>query len=211
MKKFMVFLLASLCLMCAGCKKSAPEKTVSEITGAETTTEDFSTVSGLELEELDPAKVLTVYFSHNDEVKKAASYISEATKGGIFEVKTVNSYPENEDELANRAVSEHKKNLRPALVGAPENLWEYNIVFLCFPAWDGTMPMALWTFVEDYDMRDKVVIPVCFGDKNSLESAERDIHTLAPQMFIAEGFSFESDFLSVGGDFSQWLDRILYG
>lgn len=73
------------------------------------------------------------------------------------------------------------------------------------------MPMALWTFTEDYDMRDKAVLPVCYGSDTELNNAIRDINALKPNMTVVSGFSFETDLISVAADLDAWLQTALYG
>ena len=110
-----------------------------------------------------------------------------------------------------QAAEEHSKNVRPALKNAPLSLSGYDVVFLCFPEWDNTMPMALFTFVEDYDMRDKAVIPVIYGDRAALDNAVRDIHSLEPSMMIVNGYHFASDFSEEKGKLDSWINTVLYG
>lgn len=195
--------------MCS-CNSSKNEETTN--TAEETTApEEITTVESLNLEELDPAKVLTVYFSHGDPVEAAATYISEITEGGLHKIETVGVYPENEAELVKKAAEEYNNNVRPALKNAPKSMSEYDIVFLCFPAWSKTMPMAVWTFIEDYDMRDKAVLPVIYGSEEELYNAMRDIQSIVPSMMLADGFHFTSDFMNVAEDFESWMNTVLYG
>lgn len=173
---------------------------------------EITTVSSLARQEVDPAKVYVVYFSHStDPVDSVASYIADKTGGTLHVVETNAVYPENEKELLQQAEEEYKNGVRPSLKNSPSDMFEYDIVFLCFPAWCSTMPMALWTFTEDYDMRDKAVLPVCYGSNTELNNAIRDINALKPNMTVVSGFSFETDLISVAEDLDAWLQTALYG
>ena len=37
----------------------------------------------------------------------------------------------------------------------------YDVIFIGYPNWWGTMPMPILTFLESYDFNGKVVIPFC--------------------------------------------------
>lgn len=211
MKKLIAIFTVLLTVFLFACNTAENEETSSGITEDSTLPPEVTTVESLTLETLEPARVITVYFSHGDPVEAAAEYIAEYTEGELLKIETVAVYPENEAELARRAAEDHRNNVRPALKNAPQRLSEYDIIFLCFPEWDNTMPMAMFTFIEDYDMRDKVVIPVIYGDSAALQNATRDINTLVPGMLVAGGYSIKTDVVSEKAQFDEWLDGTLYG
>lgn len=41
---------------------------------------------------------------------------------------------------------------------------DYEVIFVGFPNWVGTMPMAVFTFLEQYDFSGKTLIPFCTHD-----------------------------------------------
>ena len=211
MKKLTAVFLCMLFIFLCSCKENTSEETT--VSSEQTTLpEEITTVESIGLtEEVDPAKVLTVYFSHNDPVEGAAAYISEFTKGGIYKIETMGEYPEDEAELIRQAQDEYNNNFRPALVNAPLSLHEYDIVFLCFPAWNKTMPMALWTFLEDYDLRGKAILPVVYGTEAELNNALRDIQSLVPSLMLADGYCFSGDILDESAAIDSWINEALYG
>lgn len=211
MKKIISVLMILCVVFLCSCKGEGNEETTLE--SGETTTEavEVTTVESLTVEEYEPAKAVIVSFSHNDPVGAAAQYIAEKTESSVIKIETLAVYPENEEELVKQAAEEHRNNDRPALKNAPVSLSEYDIVFLCFPVWDNTMPMALFTFIEDYDMRNKAIIPVVYGDKTGMDNAVRDMSSIFPSMMIASGYSFTSDFTQEQPTFDNWLTTVLYG
>ncbi len=213
MKKIISLILVfGVVFLCVACKKENADETTA-MENNETTTEmiEITTVESLTVEEYEPAKAMIVSFSHNDPIFAAASYIGEKTESAVHKIETVGVYPDDEGELIKKAADEHKKNVRPALKNAPFSMTEYDIVFLCFPIWDGTMPMAMFTFLEDYDMRDKAVIPIVYGTKEGLDSAVRDMNSIFPTMMIANGYHFLTDFTEEQNKFDSWLETVLYG
>lgn len=216
MKKITALLLVLTCLIWAGCSRNEDEMTTAVTDDAyaaeeQTEEETVSTVAGLGLTEIDPRKVLTVYFSHNDEVGEAASFVAAKTDGGIYRIETETAYPDDRGELMKKAQEQHSRGVRPALKGAPESMKDYDIIFLCFPEWDGTMPMAVWTFIEDYDMRDKAVIPVCEGSTGGLERAIEDIFSIEPEMTIVDGYCYEDGFGGIEEEFGEFIYDAVHG
>ena len=205
-----VFCVIFLC----SCNGSTDNETTSDGgDNTEATTEiiEITTVESLTVEEYEPARAIIITFSHNDPIAAAAQYIEEKTESIVHKIETLTGYPENEEELIKKAAQEHRDNVRPVLKNTPSSLWDYDIVFLCFPIWDNTMPMALFTFVEDYDLRNKAVIPVVYGEKEGLDNAVKDMALISPALMIVNGYSFTSDFSQEQESFDSWLQTILYG
>jgi flavodoxin len=214
MKKFTAVLLALMFILLCACNSgTSGEEATNEITTREPATlpPEASTAESVPEEEIEPARVLTVYFSHLDPVEGVAEYIKETTEGGILRIETEKVYPETEAELVKFVADEHARNARPALKNAPPDLLSYDIIFLCFPAWDGTIPMALCTFMEDYDMRDKAVIPVIYGTENELNEAMADINAVTPQTMLINGYHFTTDLVTEKDSLSSWISSVLYG
>lgn len=90
-----------------------------------------------------------------------AKIISQATKGDLFAIKTVHSYPGTHKELIDAAKKEADSQSRPKLATHINNLSEYDVVFVGYPNWWYDMPMALYTFFDEYDFSGKTVIPFC--------------------------------------------------
>lgn len=226
MKKIIsVFLVLMLIFLCS-CNKNGTdgEITSSDASGAGEGTElngdasstelrgEITTVASLEIEEIDPAKVYIVYFTHEtDSMEDVAEYIAGKTEAKLHKVETVAEYPAEERELVKVAQQEYNDNIRPALKNAPTDMIDYDIVFLCFPIWNNTMPMALWTFLEDYDMRDKAVVPICYGTNNQLNNAIADMNAINKSMMVVGGYSFINDFSEETAEFDVWMNTALYG
>ena len=62
-------------------------------------------------------------------------------------------------------IEEAKKDLRakarPELVSMPESIDSYDTVVLAYPNYWGTMPMAVFTFLEAFDFSGKTILPLC--------------------------------------------------
>ncbi|MBW5398074.1 flavodoxin [Brachyspira pilosicoli] len=109
-----------------------------------------------------------------------ANWIAEKTGGDLFSIKTQNKYSSDYDECLNQARKERDNNERPALVGRVNNIDDYDVIFLGFPNWWYTCPMAVFTFVESYDLSGKTIIPFCTHGTGGLSRTIRDLKKLLP-------------------------------
>lgn len=109
-----------------------------------------------------------------------ANWIAEKTGGDLFSIKTQNKYSSDYDECLNQARKERDNNERPALVGRVNNIDDYDVIFLGFPNWWYTCPMAVFTFVESYDLEGKTIIPFCTHGAGGLSRTIRDLKKLLP-------------------------------
>jgi len=139
-----------------------------------------------------------------------ANKIQKLTGSDLFEIKTVKSYPEDYTETTNVAQDEKRANARPELTEAVENMDSYDVIYLGYPNWWGTMPMAVFTFLESYDFSGKTIVPYCTHEGSGMGSSERDIKKLCPGAKVLSGLSI------VGGsihkadkDVTNWLKKMI--
>ncbi len=106
---------------------------------------------------------------------KLANWIQEEVGGDLFSIKVEDLYSSNYDECLDRASEEKASNARPALATHVENMDEYDIVFLGFPNWWYTIPMAVHTFLEEYDFSGKTIIPFVTHGTGGLSNTINDL------------------------------------
>lgn len=116
------------------------------------------------------AKTIVVYFSRSGEnynvgdvsvgnTAMIASYIVDALKADSFEIVPVNSYSNDYEIVAEQAKKEQEEKARPKIKNRLDNLNQYDTIFLGYPIWWGDMPMIVYSFLEQYDLSSKTVIP----------------------------------------------------
>ncbi len=168
--------------------------------------------------------VLIAYFSHTGEnhsvgvIEKGnthiiADMIVEETGADLFEIATVNPYPDTYDECTDVAKQEQNDNARPELVDPPEDLDKYDIVFIGYPIWWGDLPMAVYTFLESYDFSGKTVIPFCTHEGSGLAGTESNIEETCPGATVLDGLAIrgstaQNEQEEAKSDVSEWLDSL---
>ena len=96
----------------------------------------------------------------------AAQMIQKLAGGDLFRIETVKDYPSDYEETTDVARQELRQKARPELAGRMDKMADYTVIFLGYPNWWGTMPMAVFTFLEAYDFSGKTIIPLGQQDPN---------------------------------------------
>ena len=157
----------------------------------------------------EQSSCLVVYFSQTGNTETIAGMIAEHTGGELFHVETVTVYPDEYNDLIEVAKEEQDNDERPELASAVEDMDRYQTVFIGFPNWWGTMPMAMFTFLESYDFAGKTVIPFCTHEGSALGRSESDIAALIPEAKLQKGLAvrgFNVD--SAEDDVVSWLEEL---
>ena len=142
-----------------------------------------------------------------DEVKKI--FYSLLSNGDIFEIKTISPYPSDYGDCVDQAKKEQDENARPALASNVEDMSVYDIVFVGYPNWWGTMPMAVFNFLESYDFNGKTIVPFCTHEGSAMGRSERDIKQLLPSSEVLNGKPVRgSRVKSSGEDIKSWLEGL---
>ncbi|RKI39020.1 flavodoxin [bacterium D16-51] len=109
-----------------------------------------------------------------------AGWIQEEAGGDLFSIQVTEPYSSDYDECLDRAADEEAKKARPPLKSRVEDMDSYDIVFLGFPNWWYTIPMAIHSFVEEYDFSGKTVIPFVTHGTGGLASCIDDLKSALP-------------------------------
>ncbi len=107
------------------------------------------------------SNVLVAYFSWSRNGQQMADWIAEETGGDLFRILTVEPYGGDFDSTASRAQTELNNETRPALSTHidPEVMAGYDVIYLGFPVWWYDLPTPVWSFLEEYDLSGKNIIP----------------------------------------------------
>lgn len=116
-----------------------------------------------------------------------AEFIQRAVGGDLFGVETVKPYAEDYYDCIDEAQKELRENARPEIKAYPENLESYDVIFVGFPNWWGTMPMAMFTLLEKYELGGKKIVPFCTNEGSGMGSSERDLKKICVGAEICKG------------------------
>ena len=153
-----------------------------------------------------PQKALVAYFSWSGNTREAADLIHQRVGGDLFEIKVAEPYPAEYRACTEKAKQEQNDNARPALSTGVADIGAYDVVFIGYPNWWGTLPMALFTFLEQYDFSGKKIVPFCTHEGSGLGRSVQDIARLCPNATILDGLAIRgSGVKSAENNVATWL------
>ena len=154
-------------------------------------------------------KILVVYFSHTGNTREIANQIHKNVGGDIFEIQTINPYPIDYDAVMAQTIQELKLGYKPKLKTKIENIKSYDVIFIGYPNWWNTIPAPIKTFLSEYDLSDKTLLPFCTHAGSGLGQSIADISKLCPKSTLLEGLAILGKDVKTSQDkVSEWLQKI---
>jgi len=154
-------------------------------------------------------KILVAYFSHSGNTCEIANQIHKSAGGDIFEIQAVKPYPDDYDAVVQQAKQELKSGHIPALKTKIENIKSYDLVFIGYPNWCGTIPATVRAFLSEYDFSEKTIIPFCTHEGSGLGRSSADISKLCPKSTLLDGVAVRGgDVKTAQSKVSDWLKKI---
>ena len=168
------------------------------------------------------AKTLIAFFSRADEnyfggamryvkvgnTEIVCDQIKEMIEADSFKIEMEEPYSPDYMTCIDQAKKDLRTKARPALVRYPENIDEYDTIVLAYPNYWGTMPMAVYTFLERYDFTGKTIVPLCTNEGSGMGSSERDIKKTVPGAVVKPGLPITGSRAAASKDaVSKWLAK----
>ena len=126
----------------------------------------------------------------------AASIIQQLTGADRFQIEPLQEYSKDYNECIAQAQSDQRRNARPQLKQYPESLQEYDVIYLGYPNYWSTMPMAVFTFLEHFDFTGKTIRPFCTHEGSGLGTSEEDIRRICPGAKVEKGLAIRGSSVS---------------
>ncbi len=147
------------------------------------------------------SNVLVAYFSWSGHGQQMANWVAEENDGDLFRIVPEVPYGEEFDTVANRAQTELNESTRPALSAHidSEIMAKYDTIYLDFPIWWYDLPTPVWSFLEEYDLSSKTIIPFFShaGSSNGANSLNRLVSLAAgATVLIDDALSINDDRVS---------------
>ena len=173
-------------------------------------------------------RILIAYFSHggenliddqivdlkgngNTKIAAAALQAKLAEKGinaNLFEIEPLIPYPTAYEQTLARSKEEYANGSAPIINAGPNGFEAYDLVFLGYPNWWGTIPAPILSFLRDHNMEGKTIIPfVTHGGQIFLYSLEA-IQKEAPKAQFEKGFAIAAPYMSAAPQvIEEWLSE----
>lgn len=234
-RSFCVFIIMITIFVLSACGNVETENRNEQTDATNATIQNSESVSNSQSgdsasKELDnTGKILVAYFSWADnalpddidamtspsvtvpgDVAQLASWIGEETGGELFPIEVTEPYPSDWDGCLDRANKEKGDGTHPALKAKVENLEDYDTVYLGYPNWWYSCPMAIFSFLEENDLSGKQIYLFCSHGTGGLASSVKDISTALPDADISDNVFdvYEEDAASAKDEIVEWLESI---
>src|SRR6478672_5921466 len=134
-------------------------------------------------------KVLIVYLSRTNNTKAIAEIIQRNVGGTLVALELEKPYPENYQQTVQQVVKENETGYLPPLKTKIDSIEKYDVVFLGFPTWDMQMPPPMKSFLHQYNLSGKTVVPFNTNAGYGVGSGFETVKELCPNSTILECFS----------------------
>ena len=172
---------------------------------------------------LEGKNVLIVYLSRTNNTKAIAQIIQQQVGGTMVALELKNPYPQNYQEIVAQVARENETGFLPPLKTKIDSISKYDVIMLGFPTWGMQLPPPMKSFLKQYDLSGKTIIPFNSNAGYGIGSTFQTVKALAPKSNVLEGFTtkggIERDgilFVMEGAKETQvkdeikaWLDKVL--
>lgn len=135
-----------------------------------------------------------------------AEYIQEFAGADLFKVEPAVEYPEEYMKCIDVAKKEQQADARPDIKETFDSIDEYDTVYIGFPNWWGTLPMPMFTQLEQLDFEAKTVKPFVTHEGSGFGSSLKDLKKLCAGADIKQGLSIPGANVGSAKDIvSKWI------
>ncbi|MBR1406750.1 MAG: flavodoxin [Bacteroidales bacterium] len=196
MKRFKhtAFLIISLLAALAGCGKETTQTT---------TPENEDPPAGQ-----NDAKVLVACFSFTGNTKAVASSLADLSEGTLYLIEPETPYGDENRTYYDEDTRAYKEqygpaSARPAIKKSLEDAGTYDVILLGFPIWYGKAPRVVFSFLDAYSFKGKVVVPFITSGSTGITSAASELKTAYPDITWKTGDRLNG---KTAEQLKSWLD-----
>ena len=124
---------------------------------------------------------LVAYFSASEvrATERVAKNLAEATDADLFEIVPSMAYTTEDldwkDEQSRSTIEMKDSTSRPEVISKVENMDQYTTIYVGFPIWWYTAPRIINTFLEQYDLTGKTIIPFATSGGSDMGKSGEDL------------------------------------
>ena len=156
-------------------------------------------------------KILVAYFSASGTTARVAQKLSEAIHGDLHEIIPAQPYSQadlNWNNPQSRSSQEMKdKTYRPAIKNVVKNMDDYDVIFIGFPIWWYVAPTIINTFLEQYHLSGKTVIPFATSGGSGMGNTNQELASSCVDAKLCQGRRFDSQV--VAHTLKTWAESFL--
>ncbi|MBG6233835.1 flavodoxin [Pedobacter sp. CAN_A7] len=141
------------------------------------------------LEKITGKNILIVYLSRTNNTKAVAEMIHQHVGGTITAIEVLKPYPADYKTTVDQVAKENESGFLPPLKTRIDNIKKYDMVFVGFPTWGMQLPPPMKSFLNEYDLSGKTIIPFNTNAGYGIGSSFETVKKLCPNSRVLEGFT----------------------
>ncbi len=138
---------------------------------------------------INPERTLIVYLSRTNNTKAVAQIIQKNVGGTLVALELETPYPEHYQTTVNQVANENATGYLPPLKTKIDSIQKYDVVFIGFPTWGMQLPPPMKSFLNEYDLSGKKVIPFNTNGGYGIGSSFQTVKELFPNSEVLDGFT----------------------
>lgn len=154
-------------------------------------------------------KTLVAYFSASGVTAKLAKTLSETIGADLYEIQPAIPYTSADLDWTNKksrsSIEMEDKSFRPAIMGKVENMAQYDRIFVGFPIWWYVAPTIINTFLEQYDLTGKKVIPFATSGMSGMGNTNAELRDSCKGADLREGKRFSTK--TKASELKSWSEK----
>jgi flavodoxin len=136
-------------------------------------------------------KILVVYFSRTGNTQEIARLIHQKVGGELVALELEKPYPTDYKTTVQQVANENERGYFPPLKTKIDNMQFFDVVFIGFPTWGMQLPPPMKSFLNEYDLKGKTVIPFNTNAGYGIGSSFQTVEEMCPGAKVLKGFSMK--------------------
>lgn len=156
------------------------------------------------------SKALVAYFSASGVTARLAAALAAAVGGVLHEIKPETPYTPEDLDWTNKqsrsSIEMNDKSFRPAVANRVDDMAAYDTVFVGFPIWWYVAPTIINTFLEQYDLTGKTIIPFATSGSSGMGDTNEELKASCQGATLLEGRRFAAGTSEAA--LKQWAESL---
>lgn len=156
------------------------------------------------------SKTLVAYFSASGVTAKLAKTLSSAIGADLHEIQPAKAYTSADLDWMNKesrsSVEMNDKTFRPAIANQVKDMEQYDVIFVGFPIWWYVAPTIINTFLEQYDLTGKTVVPFATSGSSGMGNTNAELAVSCQGAVLREGKRFSGN--AKGPELRAWAEGL---
>lgn len=164
-------------------------------------------------DDVDASSSASIVIGRNENQQGTTEYVADLIQeyvgGDMHLIQTAEPYPEDYDAVVDQNHQEQEENVVPELQSTDLDMSQYDTIFIGYPIWATTIPQPIVSFLSQYDLTGKTIIPFCTHAGYGSGSSYDEIQELCPNSEVRTGLAVEAEKIDFAEqEVLKWLNEL---